>query len=242
MSAQPAPVGVVCALAIEARHLARTARMNSIQQLDDGTLVCVSGMGAAAAVAGARALIDAGAVALLSWGMAGGLDPALAAGALFLPSYVAARSGGFATAEAWRERLGAALQAHRPIVRGTLYTSPTAVDSVAAKAALFRDTGASAVDMEGLHVAAVAGLHALPFIAIKVIIDGAGDALPPALAAAAGAAESKLGPLAWALARSPRDLASLWRLGLRYRSASRTLAAAARIGFRTPAGSDALRS
>jgi nucleoside phosphorylase len=235
MNSRPKAVGVVCALAAEARHLARAARLNSIQRLGDGTLVCVSGMGAAAAVAGAEALIDAGADALLSWGMAGGLDPAWHAGTLFLPSYVMAQNGGFATAEAWRERLGAALRAHHPITRGSLYTSPSAVDSVAAKAALFRDSGASAVDMECLHVAAVADSRRLPFIAIKVIVDGAGDALPAAISAAAGAAQLQLGRMAWALARSPRDLAALWRLGRRYGSASRTLAAAARVGSLAPA-------
>jgi nucleoside phosphorylase len=242
MSSHPDAVGVVCALAAEARHLAPAARMNSIQRLGDGTLVCVSGMGAAAAVAGAEALIEAGAGALLSWGMAGGLDPSWRAGTLFLPSFVRAENGGFATAEDWRERLGAALHAHHPMTRGTLYTSPSAIDSVAAKAALFRDTGARAVDMECLHVAAVADARRLPFIAVKVIVDDAGDALPAAISAAAGSAQLKLGRLAWALARSPRDLASLCRLGLRYGSASRTLAAAARVGSLAPAGAAVPRS
>ena len=42
---------------------------------------------------GARSLIEAGATALASWGMAGGLDPALSAGAILLPSEVLGPDG-----------------------------------------------------------------------------------------------------------------------------------------------------
>ena len=158
-------IGVVCALAAEARPLARLA----------GASVSVSGMGGDAAAAAARALIDSGATALLSWGLAGALDPALAAGAL-------------------------------------------------------------AVDMECLPVAQVAAAHGLPFVAIKVIVDRAADDLPRAVAAAADAAgRLHLWRLLGALARSPADLAPLSRLALRYRAASRTLAAAARLGSLAPA-------
>jgi nucleoside phosphorylase len=235
MRLQPGAVGVVCALAIEARHFARTVRPHAIHRLADGTLLYVSGIGAEAAARGAAALVDAGAGALLSWGLAGGLDPALRAGTPLLPSEVATQHGVFATSAAWRGQVGAAFRAHGPILRGTLYTAPFAIASVAEKAALFESTGACAVDMEGAHVAAVAAARGIPFIALKVIVDGAADALPPAISAAVGAAQLRLGRLAWALARSPGDLGSLWRLGQRYRSASRTLAAAARAGFAQPA-------
>jgi nucleoside phosphorylase len=213
-------IGVVCALAAEARPLARLA----------GASVSVSGMGGDAAAAAARALIDSGATALLSWGLAGALDPALAAGALFLPSCVMA-SGGAALdmAPAWHQRLRAALADQHPIARGTLLTSARALGSAAAKAAAFRDTGALAVEQ-------VAAAHGLPFVAIKVIVDRAADDLPRAVAAAADAAgRLHLWRLLGALARSPADLAPLSRLALRYRAASRTLAAAARLGSLAPA-------
>jgi nucleoside phosphorylase len=209
-------IGVVCALAAEARPLARLA----------GASVSVSGMGGDAAAAAARALIDSGATALLSWGLAGALDPALAAGALFLPSCVMA-SGGAALdmTPAWHQRLRAALADQHPIARGTLLTSARALGSAAAKAAAFRDTGALAVDMECLPVAQVAAAHGLHFVAIKVIVDRAADA----------AGRLHLWRLLGALARSPADLAPLSRLALRYRAASRTLAAAARLGSLAPA-------
>lgn len=131
-------VGVVCALAAEARHLGRTTRRHeSLTPLADGTLLAVSGMGPAAAARSARALIDAGATALASWGMAGGLDPALAAGTIFLPSEVISSGVSVATATGWRERLGAAIAAQHPLTHGRLLTSPKAVGSLAEKATLF---------------------------------------------------------------------------------------------------------
>ncbi len=182
-------LGIVCALAAEARHLgAATPRREPLASLADGTLLAVSGMGGAAAAASARALIEAGADALVSFGLAGGLDPALGAGSIFLPSEIITLTGpGVHTAHHWRERLGVALAAEHPRVHGKLLSTATAVGSVAQKAALFRDTGAAAVDMESLAVAQVAESGLLPFIAVRVIVDSAQDELPRAVTAAADA-------------------------------------------------------
>jgi adenosylhomocysteine nucleosidase len=230
-------VGVVCALAAEARHLGPTTRRHeSLTPLADGTLLAVSGMGWAAAARSARALIDAGATALASWGMAGGLDPALAAGTIFLPSEVISPDGvSVATARGWRERLGAALAPQHPLTQGRLVTTPQAVGSLAAKATLFREMGAAAVDMESMAVAEVAEARGLPFIAVRVIVDSAADALPQAVTAAADSAgHLQIWRLMGALARTPADLAPLIRLARRYRAANRSLAAVARVGSLAP--------
>jgi adenosylhomocysteine nucleosidase len=223
-------VGIVCALAAEARHLGRaTPRHKAVASLADGTLLAVSGMGDAAAGVSARALIEAGAGALASFGLAGGMDPALRAGSIFLPGEVVALSGaGIDTHRQWRERLSAALSAQHPVSHGKLLSSPRAIDTAARKAALFRETGAAAVDMESLAVAQAAQARQLPFIAVRVIVDNAADDLPHAVTAAADAAgQLQLWPLLVALARSPSDLAPLVRLAWRYRAASRSLAAIA---------------
>jgi adenosylhomocysteine nucleosidase len=225
-------VGVVCALAAEARHLGpATRRQESHRRLADGTLLAVSGMGGAAAAQSAKALVDAGATALASWGMAGGLDPALAAGTIFLPSEVISPAGAAVeTARDWRERLGAALAAQKPLTQGRLLTSRTAIGSPAGKATLFRETGAAAVDMESSAVAEVARAHQLPFIAVRVIVDSAADALPQAVTAAADSeGHLHIWRLMGALARTPADLAPLLRLARRYRTANRSLAAVARV-------------
>jgi len=193
-------------------------------------------MGAEAAARGARALIDAGATAIASWGMAGGLDPALCAGAIFLPAEVIGfHAASVVTALGWRERLTAAVGAHQPVACGKLLTSPRAIGTIADKAELFRNTGAAAVDMESLAVAEVARGHQLPFIAVRVIVDSAGDVLPPAVTAAADSeGHLHIWRLMGALALAPADLPPLIRLARRYRAANRSLAAIARLGSLVP--------
>jgi adenosylhomocysteine nucleosidase len=229
-------VGIVSALAAEARQLGPTTqRRGALASFADGTLLVVSGIGGYASACGARALIDAGATALISWGMAGGLDPALASGTIFLPSEVISRDGAVVlTARYWRERLRAAVAAHGPVACGKLLTSPQAIGTVADKAAAFSETGAAAVDMESLAVAQVAGAHELPFIAVRVIVDTAGDVLPRAvMAAARSPGQLQIGRLIASLAVAPGDAAALIRLLPRYRAAGRSLRAVARAG--TPA-------
>ena len=228
-------VGIVSALAAEARHLGPTTqRGEALASFADGTLLAVSGIGGHAAARGARALIDAGATALISWGMAGGLDPALASGTIFLPSEVISRDGALVlTTRYWRERLRAAVATHGPVACGKLLTSAQVIGSVADKAAAFSETGAAAVDMESLAVAQVAKSHDLPFIAVRVIVDAAGDILPRAVMAAGSAGPLQIGRLLASLAVTPGDVATLIRLLPRYRAASRSLRAVARGG--TPA-------
>jgi adenosylhomocysteine nucleosidase len=230
-------VGILCALTTEARHLKPTLRRPStpFESLTDGTLLAVTGMGPDAAASGARALIQAGASALASFGFAGGLDPTLAAGDICLPREVMAQYlPAIATAERWRDRVAAALIALVPrghVIDGTLLSSARVVASVAEKAALFGATGAQAVDMESFAVAEVASTHRVPFLALRVVVDRAIDELPRAVTVAANhAGEIRIWQLLTGLARSPADLAPLMRLGRRYRAASRSLAAIARVG------------
>jgi adenosylhomocysteine nucleosidase len=230
-------VGIVCALASEARHLGPTVRSaEPLGSLADGTLVAITGMGGAAASMGALSLIAAGATALASWGMAGGLDPALSAGAILLPTEVLGPDGRIVNTEpGWRNRLSAAVAAHAPVRSGRLLTTPRAIGSVADKAELFRTTGAVAVDMESAAIGAVAQQHQLPFMAVRVVVDSATDVLPRAVTAAAdNEGHLQIWRLIGALALAPNDLAPLIRLARRYRAANRSLAAIARMGSLAP--------
>lgn len=188
-------------------------------------------MGGAAATQSARSLAEAGAEALVSFGMAGGLDPSLAPGTVFLPSEVISADGAvvIATDESWREQVGTRVAA---LTSGRLLTTSKAVGTQADKALLFRQTGAAAVDMESLAIAEVARSHRLPFLAVRVIVDSALDTLPRAVTAAAdNEGHLRIGRLLGALARTPGELPALIRLGQRYRAANRSLAAVARVGL-----------
>jgi adenosylhomocysteine nucleosidase len=225
-------VGIVTALAAEASALANPIwRRDTPVPLVDGTLLSVSGIGAAAAADAARALVEAGATALTSWGLAGGLDPALRAGTIFLPSNVISRDGiGFSTASDWRLRLSTAVASRRPVTCGTLLTSSYPIATVADKAAVLRETGALAVDMESLAIAKIAATHGLPFIAVRVIVDTADDVLPRSLIAASRSGRMQFWRLIGALALAPGDVSALVRLARRYRAARRSLIALARAG------------
>jgi hopanoid-associated phosphorylase len=215
--------GVVAALDFEARSLGpRRAQ----------ALVCVSGIGAENAARAARELAAAGAGGLLSWGVAGALDPSLHCGTAVLPLEVLRAQRRFPTDPAWRQRVTAALQGHVPQVGGALLTSEVAVAASALKARLFEHSGAAAVDMESAAIAEVAAQFGLPFLALRVILDTAHDSLPDSVlrsfAAGNAAGSAPARPRVWPLLRAPADWGRLLRLAAQYRTAGRALAACAR--------------
>lgn len=228
--------GVVAALAAEARALGRTQpRGEGLAVLADGNLLAVSGMGTQAARSAAQRLIDAGATSLVSWGLAGGLDPDLEAGAVCVPREIIAANGNrLRTARPWQESLASAVSAARRVGGDALLTAERALETVAEKSAARRATGACAVDMESSAVAQVAEAHGVPFIAVRVIVDTAGDSVPRAVAAASRAGRVHVGRLIIALARSPLEIGSLLRLARRYRVALRSLRAVAALGKLEP--------
>ena len=218
-------VGVVAALAAEARSLGFSKpQPDGTVRLGDGTLVMVSGMGMAGAQAAAHSLLEAGARALMSFGLAGGLDPGLRAGSIILPTEVVAADGErFVTSIHWRESLGAALATQCRLTSGRLLTSARPIDTVAAKAAAFTRTGAVAVDMESAAVGRAAAEREVPFVAVRAIVDTALDELPPAVIAASVAGKVRLLRLVRGLAMAPGELPAVLRLVQRYRAALRSL-------------------
>ena len=227
-------LGIVAALVAESRPLGPATRRGSEPTtLADGTLLIVSGVGPAAAAVGARRLLAAGARALLSWGLAGGLDPSLEAGTLVLPLEVISPEGGMLETSAdWRERVCDAIVARHAASRGRLLSCPEPLGSTAAKALAFRQTGAVAVDMESFAIAEAASAGRVPFLAVRAIVDAAHDAVPEVALSATRPGEDGLGlaRMLIALARTPGELPSLVRLARRYRTASRALSAVAESG------------
>jgi adenosylhomocysteine nucleosidase len=223
---------VVAALEAEARALGPSMRrggeprLSELATFSDGALLAVSGIGRDAAEAAARALLDAGVAALMTFGMAGGLDPALKAGSVVLPCELISADGTrFIASPSWRERVAATVSPLRAVSAGNLLTSARAIDTPLGKSAAFRDTGAAAVDMESAAVAAIASRHNLPFIAVRVIVDTAADTLPRAVVNASRSGKVQIGRLIAGLILAPGDIAGLIRLAQRYRIAMRSLRA-----------------
>jgi adenosylhomocysteine nucleosidase len=198
--------------------------LSDLAVLGAGSLLAVSGIGRAAAVAAAQALVDAGVSALMTFGMAGGLDPALKPGTVVIPCELVSSDGRrFAADRAWREQVAANVRALRAVTEGNLLTSTHAIETPADKATAFGTTGAAAVDMESAAVAEIAAKHNLPFIAVRVIVDTAADMLPRAVVAASLEGRVRLARLIGGLILAPREIASLIRLAQRYRIAMRSL-------------------
>jgi adenosylhomocysteine nucleosidase len=200
--------------------------LSELAVLGAGSLLALSGIGRAAAAAAAQALVDAGVSALMTFGMAGGLDPKLQSGSVVIPREVISSDGArYPACRAWREQVAAAISALCAVSEGNLLTSTHAIETPADKAAAFRSTGAAAVDMESAAVAEIAAKHNLPFIAVRVIVDTASDMLPRAVVAASRAGRVHFARLLGGLILAPRQIASLIRLSQRYRIAMRSLRA-----------------
>ncbi len=193
----------------------------------------ISGVGAERARAAAEALLAEGATALLSWGTAGGLSPELVAGSLLLPHQVLDPDGlCYPVDTDWRERVHARLADDPPPCDKPLYTSLEAISSTSYKQALQHSTGACAVDMESAVLAQVAEAHAVPFLALRVVVDPAHRVLPScALAAVDEEGQTRPARLLMALLRRPGELPGLIRLGKEFAHASTTLRrVASRLG------------
>ena len=147
-------------------------------------------------------------LAILSFGVAGGLDPALPSGSLVVAGTLIAAEGPYAPDPEWSARLAAATGARLLPVAG----SDLLVTSAAEKAALRARTGAAVVDMESAVVARLG----VPFAVLRAVGDTAGEALPPA---AAHGLDEEGNPAPWrvmrALLRRPQDLPGLIRLARR---------------------------
>lgn len=147
-----------------------------------GLVAIASGGTAARTRVVSESLLNEGAAALLSFGIAGALAPPLASGTLLLPRTVIEENGDRHPVDgAWRSRVETALAATGlPVESGAILGAAQAADTRERKAALFRSTGAVAIDLESHLVARVAAEAGRPFLVLRAIADPALRALPPA--------------------------------------------------------------
>jgi hopanoid-associated phosphorylase len=153
--------------------------------------------------------------AVVSFGVGGGLDPTLRTGDVVIATSVAHHRSRerWATDPAVSHMLASSLDPRCGAARRAVIVGAEALlMDVDAKAAFWRATGASAVDMESHVAAEYAAAHKLPLAALRVICDPAGRALPP-LAREALGPQGKIDMRAVirSLARRPGQLAILGR-------------------------------
>ncbi len=175
-------LGIVTALATEAAMARRGGA--------DAPIVHFSGPGPDRAERAARALLAEGSEALLSFGVAGGLDPGLAPGTVVLSErLIGAGLSLLETDAGWRERLMATSEEgndRNAIRTGDIACTDRSLRTPSEKASLFEATGAVAVDMESFAVARVARDAGIPFLAVRAIADPASRTVPEAALRALG--------------------------------------------------------
>ena len=209
-------------------------------------VVTVCGPGPARVEAGLAALLGDAPSAwagIISFGCAGGLDPALAAGTCVVATGVFTGDVSIPTDAAWVRALLDRLPGAWP---GKLAGLDAPLASSADKIALWRDSGACAVDMESHAAGLAARRHRLPFAACRVVLDPAWRDVPSCALAgmraggsdeASGAGTAALWPLLRALAGTPAELAPLLALARDAWCARRALRRVrARLGPRLGAG------
>ena len=184
----PQPIGIVTGLQVEAR-LAR--RLSDL-------VACTGGVPANVAPAAER-LLQSGAKALMSFGIAGGLAPDLPPGTLIVASEVVTEAGHYPAEAAFlhssfpRKRESIVGQPNGRemdsrfrgnddvrVVIGPLYGDIRIASQPADKKRTYEATGALAVDLESGETARIAAAAGVPFVALRAIADPAWRALPEA--------------------------------------------------------------
>ena len=177
------PTLICTAVELEAQALARALELPPVSSLAvprygaGDVRVAVIGLRASLLAARWPALLSGLADPLvISAGVCGGLDPALAAGDLVLPGSVLDPDGGLLRVSPAHHRAATALAPSA--LTGRLVTTREVVATPDAKAALFAGGGAVAADMESSVIVAAAAAAGLPSLVVRAVSDAALDVLP----------------------------------------------------------------
>lgn len=200
-------LGAVVGLAVE-RGILRV-RSPAFQPPAD-LWILTAGASATRAELLAETLISRGATGLISFGIAGGLDPALRPGALVLARGVVLPDGTQLPADrAWRDRVAANVRG-LPLHNGTIAGTDGMLVSLEQKSDLHRRTGAAAADMESHGVARAAVRRSVPFLVIRAVADPGDRALPQsAVAGLDSAGAVKPSATLASIVADPRQIAAL---------------------------------
>lgn len=179
--------------------------------------------------------ISNGCRGIVSFGVAGALNPDLNPGDLVLANQIIGPEGETVSVDdCWLKLLEHRLS--RSTVPHThrtapLFGSPKIVTSASEKGEIFRITGADAVDMESYPLAQLCRDSATRFVAIRAIADTATHTLPTAAQHAIGdSGQILISRVLWELVKHPLQLPQLLALSKPYGKALSTLRGVATLG------------
>lgn len=221
-------LGIIAALVAEAGTLPAGAPARLV----------VSGPGPERAAAAAECLVREGCVALLSWGVAAGLDPDLGPGAVIVADtvHVPGDAAPLRGDIGWQGAVLARCHSLEDVHAGAIVGVSDVLDTAAGKRAL-EGLGAVA-DMESAAIARVAIERGAAWLAVRAVVDPAHVDVPPA-ALAGLRADGRTAPwqVVRALISSPLGVGAVIGLGLRFaraRAGLRAVASAAGPALTAP--------
>ena len=201
-------LGVVTGLQAEARWLKQA-----------GFMVRAGGGTPEGAALTAQILVDQGAEALLSFGLAGGLQPGLKPGTILVPAQVITPTTTYDCSPTLLSFLGGA-------TTGALLAGQAIAATVAQKAELYQHYKAAAIDLESGAVAQIATRQALPFAVLRAVADPAERRLPPAaLIALKDDGSLNIAGLLGSILHRPQQIPALIQIGHDTKAARKTLLA-----------------
>ena len=158
----------------------------------------------------ARELVKRGATRLVSFGVAGALEPGLPVGSLIIGTEVASLDGKYACDSAWVGDLSRRLPAAHC---GPVWGSELLIPTAAMKRALYEKSRCLAVDMESQCAAQVAAEAKIPFAVLRAVCDSATMNVPPVVLASIREDGSTDGLAAlWHILRRPWEIADLFHV------------------------------
>ena len=231
-SPSPSPrfhLGIVTGLRYEAAIAEDAIRSVAAPPGEDRVTATCHGPGQSRARSAAEALLDIGACALLSFGVAGGCNPDLPSGTVILATGIRDLSPGgggeiLYTNRGWQRRMKSLLLGNVLLEEAMMASVANPLTDAKSKKQLFHDVGAAAVDMESAAAARVAIATGIPFMALRVIVDPADSSLPPsAMAGMTSDGTIHTVPVLRAILRRPQDIPGLIGIGLADSKARKSL-------------------
>lgn len=186
-------IGIVAASPQETKALLPAAvKPLQTYSLGANAWVIAAGTGVENAIRASEWLLANGADALLSWGLASGVNPVLPAGTVLLPQRIKVERDSrlpgkpanlqYLTADkSWRKSLQARLRTDFIVSDDDMLHVEEWITGRDAKQLLYLRSAVSAVDMESAAVGWVARQAGIPFMAMRVIADPGSAPLPKAL-------------------------------------------------------------
>lgn len=206
--------GIASLLAGRRQVHSRTSRGTAGTASGQRVLVAAGGVGRDGAVAAAQELLDLeGPTALVNVGFAGSLQGDLDSPTLVLPETILHNGSEVNPAE---DLLALADEVLRdsgmPYRRGRLVTVDHLLGRQVEKRRVGIETGAVAAEMEAFFLGDLARERGVPFLCVKVILDGLEDDLPgPSFLLSSGGEPSASGVLHYLL-RHPREVGKMLTL------------------------------